>query len=153
MIGLAASEEDANRFRFFERAGNVAMLVMELHIFLAEVVPRFGGSTCVLAGSHAEKEGENNAAPNGVVTSIVGSDSSVIAAKHGWRCWLGSFVGEPRPGHAFDIDLVSGGEPACDVAGGFMIPRNRADLGQDGGSPVGVLLALVEMFGISEELS
>ena len=34
-----------------------------------------------------------------------------------------------------------------------MMPSDRADLGQDGGSPVGVLLALVEVFGISEELS
>ena len=66
-------------FRFFDRMGNVPMFVMELHVLLAKVMHRFGGSTCGLADSLAcmQKEGEDNAAPNGVVSSSCGSPSRV----------------------------------------------------------------------------
>ena len=149
MVGLAASKENVDRFRFFESAGNVSMLGMELHVLLAEVMPRFGGSTCVLAGSHAEKEGEDNAAPNGVVSSSGWTDSFVVAAKHGWRSRLGPFVGDPGSGHAFDISLVLEGESDLDVSGGLMIPRNSADLGQDGSSSVGMFFPFVEVCGVA----
>ena len=138
-----------DRFRFFESAGNVSMLGMELHVLLAEVMPRFGGSTCVLAGSHAEEEGEDNVAPNGVVSSSGWSDSFVVAAEHGWRSRLRPFVGDPGSGHAFDISLVLGGESDLDVPGGFMIPRNSADLGQDGSSSVGMFFPFVEVCGVA----
>ena len=137
MVGLAASEEDADRLRFFEGAGHVALLVMELHVLLTEVVSRFGGSTCVLARSHAEKEGEDNAAPNGVVTSIVGSDNLVVVAERGWRRRLGSFVGEPGPRHAVDVKFVADRDTDFVVSGGFMMPRNSADLDKMTAAPLG----------------
>ncbi len=69
LVVLAASEENVDRFRFLDMAGNIAALVVELDVLLAHVVSSLCWSTCVLAGPHAEKEGEDNAAPNGVVSS------------------------------------------------------------------------------------
>jgi len=137
-----------DRFRFLDMAGNVAALVVELDVLLAQMVSSFCWSTCVLTGPHAEEEGEYNAAPNGVVSSSCRLDGSVVSAKHGGRNRFGSGCGNPGSGHSFDDDLVSGGETDGDVAGGFMTPCNSADLGHDGGSAVGSSVALVEVPGI-----
>ena len=152
LIGLAASKEDVDRLRFLESAGNVASLVVEFDILLPDVMSGFGWSTCILARAHTEKEGENNAAPNGVVSASGRLDSSVVAAKHGGRGRFGAGFRNPASGHAVDTDTVLGREANGDVAGCLMIPSNSADLGEDGGSAIRMSDPFVQILRVSEEM-
>ena len=65
---------------------------------------------------------------------------------------MGSFVNQSGSSHPCNGDAVLVGQTDGAVVGRFMIPFDRADLGEDGASGIGVPLAVEEVLAESQEL-